>query len=156
MAVAALLHAAIIIGDGLLASHAKTTTLWVEAAPIVSAKTKASAPALSSTQLIAGAASGGSASGSGAIEAEVANGPLRVEYPRLSREKGEEGTVEWEVEVKAIGTADSPRLLRSSGYSRLDEAARTAILASVFRPAMQGGKAVDSRKRIAFEFRLEN
>ncbi len=43
-------------------------------------------------------------------------------YPQKSRAAGEEGTVEYRVDVNADGELRSCEIIKSSGYSRLDQA----------------------------------
>ena len=75
-------------------------------------------------------------------------------YPRYSRRHGEEGTLVISVDIRADGRAERIEVIRPSGYSRLDRAALDAVGRARFLPAMRGGKAVNSTKRIAFTFRL--
>lgn len=48
-------------------------------------------------------------------------------YPALSEENGEEGPVVMELHI-AEGKVDTAKIVKSSGYSRLDNAARRAVL----------------------------
>ena len=48
-------------------------------------------------------------------------------YPALSAENGEEGSVVMELHI-AGGKVDTAKIVKSSGYSRLDNAARRAVL----------------------------
>ena len=49
------------------------------------------------------------------------------EYPERSRENGEEGTVMLRVGVSAAGRASEVTVAASSGYPRLDRAAKAAV-----------------------------
>jgi protein TonB len=75
-------------------------------------------------------------------------------YPRISRRRGEEGTVTLTIQVRADGTAGQIRIVESSGHRRLDEAAVKAAEKAVFTPAMQLGRAVDSETELSFTFQL--
>lgn len=75
-------------------------------------------------------------------------------YPRLSRERGEQGPVVLETEVLASGRCGSIRVLRSSGYRRLDEAATSAIAQWRFEPARRAGQPVTVWVEIPVTFQL--
>ena len=76
----------------------------------------------------------------------------KPEYPRRSRELGEEGTVVLLVEVFADRRPVEIKIISSSGYPRLDKAAVKAIESAVL--ALPSGKAF-LHKKISFNFRLE-
>lgn len=63
----------------------------------------------------------------------------RPEYPRLSRRMGEQGRVVLRVLIETNGTAARAELASSSGFERLDEAARLAVLRWRFVPGKRGG-----------------
>jgi periplasmic protein TonB len=88
------------------------------------------------------------------FEAAYLNNP-RPAYPAMSRRLGEEGRVEVEVQVQADGTPSRVSLKRSSGYSRLDEAALDAIKRWKFIPAKRGGEAVAASVIVPMPFVLE-
>jgi len=73
----------------------------------------------------------------------------------MSRRLGEEGRVEVEVQVQADGTPSKVSLKRSSGYSRLDEAALDAIKRWKFVPAKRAGEAVAASVIVPMPFVLE-
>ena len=75
-------------------------------------------------------------------------------YPRASRLRGEEGVVRLEALVDRTGSVAEVRVCASSGYSRLDEAAATALGSAKFEPATSGGTAVVSRVSMPFIFKL--
>jgi protein TonB len=75
-------------------------------------------------------------------------------YPRLARERGQEGTVLLEVEVLASGRCGTVRVLASSGHDLLDEAARRAIGGWVFRPARRWQQPIAFWVEIPITFRL--
>ncbi len=91
----------------------------------------------------------------GLVTAPVAaedNPPPR--YPRLSRRRGEEGTVVLDVDVDPEGTVRSLRVSRTSGFERLDEAAREAVAGWIFTPAQAGGVAVGHTTEVRVRFQL--
>jgi protein TonB len=77
-------------------------------------------------------------------------------YPRLSRQLGEEGTALLKVEVGPDGRALQVRLLSSTGYSRLDEAAITTVERWRFVAATRNGQAVASWVLVPIKFRIIN
>lgn len=79
---------------------------------------------------------------------------VRPVYPRISRRRGEEGTVTLSVDVSASGRAGRVEIIRSSGHPRLDQAACTAVSDTSFTPAQQLGRAVDSTVELSFTFTL--
>jgi protein TonB len=76
-------------------------------------------------------------------------------YPRLSRRLAEQGTVELRLRVLADGTVGEIVVTRSSGFERLDEAAREGVRVWRFRPATSDGVAVDSDFVHRVTFRIE-
>jgi len=76
-------------------------------------------------------------------EAQPVNS-ISATYPRSSQRRGEEGTVLLSIEVLASGKAGKVKILKSSGYRRLDAAAVNAAKKTSYTPAMQFGRTVDS------------
>jgi protein TonB len=91
---------------------------------------------------------------SGVRSAASVQSLVKPTYPRLSRERGEEGTVVLAAVVRADGRVDQVRIVRSSGYARLDRAAMDALAQARFVPACADGNPVDSCREIPFTFRL--
>jgi len=69
-------------------------------------------------------------------------GNAKPEYPRVSRQLGEQGRVVLNIQVQSDGTLGQVEVKTSSGYRRLDDAAVTAVKTWKFVPAHQGGVAV--------------
>lgn len=84
----------------------------------------------------------------------LADGTVRIVYPALSRRLGEEGVVMLRIRVEADGSISVADLLRSSGFARLDEAARRGVLAGRMRPATRGGEAIAMDFRLPVQFLL--
>jgi len=88
--------------------------------------------------------------------AEVLTGPLPV-YPELLRQAGVQGKVVLEAVVDTTGRVLAPSitvvLATDPGFVA---PARQALLATLFRPTMIGGKAVRTRVRIPYEFAIRN
>lgn len=89
------------------------------------------------------------------FDADYLQNPKPV-YPAMSRRQGEEGKVVLRVRVSAQGTSLSVEIKQSSGYTRLDEAARAAVEKWRFVPARQGADAVDSSVLVPLNFTLDN
>lgn len=69
------------------------------------------------------------------------NNPKPV-YPAVSRRLKEEGTVVLEVFIQADGSVGELRVKRSSGFTRLDEAALAAVRRWKYLPARRGSEAL--------------
>jgi periplasmic protein TonB len=92
----------------------------------------------------------------GAIQAQpddLHNEP--PEYPEESRIAREQGMVILQVEVAATGEPASVSILKSSGYFRLDQAARRAVQNWKFHPAMTAGIPVSSEADVPVHFKLQ-
>jgi len=88
-----------------------------------------------------------------------ASGPRLLEspaprYPPASIRAGEEGTVLCRIHVGEDGGVSEVEIVESSGHSRLDQAAREALLRWRFAPRMEGGRAVSSTVLHPVEFVL--
>lgn len=84
----------------------------------------------------------------------LADGTIRVVYPALSRRLGEEGVVVLRIRVEADGRISAAAVLQSSGFPRLDEAARRGALGGRMRPAMRGDTPVAMSFRLPVQFVL--
>lgn len=73
-------------------------------------------------------------------------------YPNESSRRRERGTVVLRVLVDAAGRPAQIVLERSSGYSRLDDAARSAVQKALFRPYEVNGIAQPAQVLIPIEF----
>lgn len=90
----------------------------------------------------------------GIITEAVAAGAFHPAYPRISKRRGEEGTVTLSVRVLRDGSVAQADILESSGYRRLDEAAVKGALQTTFTPALRLGRPVESTTRLSYTFRL--
>ena len=75
-------------------------------------------------------------------------------YPIESRENEEEGTVILKVLVAANGKAKQVSILKSSGFLRLDNAAKNHVLNSVFRAKLKNGESIEEWVELPIKFRL--
>ncbi len=79
----------------------------------------------------------------------------KPEYPSASRRLEEEGTVHLRFLVGADGKVIQSEVEKSSGYRRLDEAARAGLAKCQFRPATVDGKPEQAWASMRYTWRLE-
>ncbi|MCQ4145618.1 energy transducer TonB [Vogesella sp. AC12] len=116
------------------------------------------APAAAGAASPPGVANGSTAAGSektGESRAVRVRFSPKPPYPALSRELGEEGVVLLRISVSAGGQFEQVQLLRSSGFIRLDRAARDGVRSWRFDAAWQGGQPVADSIDIPVRFRLD-
>jgi len=77
-------------------------------------------------------------------------------YPGLSKRFHEQGRVVLRVLVRANGTAAQVQVRTSSGFARLDDAARNAVLRWKFLPAKRGAEPIEEWVLIPVAFRLDS
>lgn len=87
--------------------------------------------------------------------ARLMKGCRLPQYPKRSEDKGEEGTVVLRFLVGTDGNVQSAQLVKSSGFERLDTAAREAFMKCKFTPGTIDGAAVASWVRQPFTWRLK-
>lgn len=75
-------------------------------------------------------------------------------YPRISKRRGEEGTVRLHVKVSPLGQATLVQIKKSSGFKRLDKAARRTVTHWRFVPAQQAGKPISAWVIVPIVFKL--
>ena len=76
-------------------------------------------------------------------------------YPKISRIRGEIGRVGVSVSIDSKGSVDTAKVVVSSGYERLDKAAKEASLKASFSPAIKNGVQVASDQVIYYQFELK-
>lgn len=81
-------------------------------------------------------------------------GKIEPTYPPVSRRLGEQGEAVFLLAINPDGTVASAELERSSGFDRLDSAARAALLTASFHVSASATAAIPVRKRYRVEFRL--
>ena len=79
----------------------------------------------------------------------------KPEYPPASRRANETGTVLLSFLIDESGKIVESKVERSSGYRRLDEAARAGLELCKFRPATVDGKPTRAWARIEYVWTLE-
>lgn len=88
------------------------------------------------------------------FDADYLHNPKPV-YPVFSRRMNEEGKVQLRVRVSADGGALEVEIKQSSGFPRLDAAARDAVSRWRFVPARRGDEAVESWVGVPIVFKLD-
>lgn len=78
------------------------------------------------------------------------------EYPAAARRMGEEGQVVMRVLVNERGRPERTEVQTSSGSSRLDDAARRAVLRAVFKPHIEDGRPIAVFAVIPIRFQLDS
>ena len=79
----------------------------------------------------------------------------KPDYPSASRRMEEEGTVTLKFLIGADGKVLQADIEKSSGFTRLDDAARNALSKCQFRPGTVDGKPEQSWASIKYTWRLE-
>lgn len=77
-------------------------------------------------------------------------------YPTEALENGEEGTTRVEIVVEPDGRVSSTKIVKSSGFKRLDETALKAAQAGNIKPKSINGQPVRSRFVAPFTFKMSN
>jgi len=78
--------------------------------------------------------------------------PPRPLYPAESRRSGEQGLVVLRVLIDEAGHVAKIEVQRSSGFTRLDEAARKAVERAQFRPYIENGVPRQALALVPIEF----
>jgi protein TonB len=87
---------------------------------------------------------------------EVLSGPLPM-YPELLRQAGMHGRVVLEAVIDTSGhVLPASIVVIRSTHPGFVPAARQALLATLFRPAMVGGRAVSMRVQIPYDFAIRS
>ena len=76
-------------------------------------------------------------------------------YPEESRAAHEQGIVLLQVDVSAAGEPNHVAILKSSGFFRLDQAARHAVEHWKFHPALRAGIPISSEATVPVHFTLQ-
>jgi len=84
-----------------------------------------------------------------------ARGCEKPPYPAASLRANERGIVRLNFLIDVDGRVLQSKVERSSGYSRLDEAARVALGACRFRPATVDGRPERAWARIDYDWKIE-
>lgn len=79
----------------------------------------------------------------------------RPDYPAQSKRLGEEGKVVLRVLVNQQGMAERIEVQKSSGFARLDDAARQAVQQARFKPHLEDGRPEAVFAIVPITFRLD-
>jgi len=81
--------------------------------------------------------------------------PPQPAYPPLSRRAGESGQVLLRILVNQAGRPEKVEVQKSSGYTRLDDAARAAAMRARFKPHRENGSAVAVYALVPVNFSIQ-
>lgn len=84
-----------------------------------------------------------------------ANDCDKPEYPAASLQAGEAGVVRLQFLIGIDGKVLESKIIRTSGYRRLDEVARKALELCKFKPAMVDGRPEQSWASLEYAWTLE-
>jgi periplasmic protein TonB len=76
-------------------------------------------------------------------------------YPPSSKRMGEEGKVTLRILVNEKGRPEKVEIQKSSGFSRLDDAAKQAAMSAVFKPYMEDGRPVSVYAIVPINFSIQ-
>lgn len=79
----------------------------------------------------------------------------RPTYPEPAHSRKQEGTVTLRFLVGSDGKVRDARLVKSSGYPALDEAAAVGLSKCSFNPAVKDGKPVDAWTAVQYVWKAE-
>lgn len=88
-------------------------------------------------------------------KASLNSGCARPSYPAESIEMEEEGQVTLGFQIDIDGHVVESKILKSSGFTRLDDAARVAFSKCEFTPATLDGVAEKSLATVPFEWKIK-
>lgn len=77
------------------------------------------------------------------------------EYPRIAKRMGEEGRVVLRVLVNEKGRTERVEVQKTSGSTRLDEAAQQALMRTLFKPHTEDGRPVAVFAIVPITFNLD-
>lgn len=81
---------------------------------------------------------------------------ITPDYPALSKRRGETGTAYVTFVIGPTGKVESISLKKSSGFSRLDDAAIAAAHASSCKPYLENGQAIRATATQPYNFNLND
>lgn len=86
----------------------------------------------------------------------VRSQPSKPAYPPMLKAQGVEGAVLVRVDITAVGRVSKVVVLKTSGHTAFDEAARKAAMAERFTPAQRDGRPVPFTLSYHYRFRIED
>lgn len=80
----------------------------------------------------------------------------RPKYPLISRRNKEEGTIIFMIFIDNKGIMQNYKIIKSSGYKRLDKQAEKSVKNARFQPALKDNKPVNSNFELKITFSLKD
>lgn len=77
-------------------------------------------------------------------------------YPLISRRNKEEGTVVFNIYIDSKGDMLNYKIIKSSGYKRLDKQAEISLKSAKFQPALNNGEPISSEFELKITFSLKD
>lgn len=93
--------------------------------------------------------------GENVVMPHLLSNPDPIVYPRWAVRQGWEGQINIAIEILTDGTVGRTKIMQSTGYRMLDDAAHKAVKSWRFQPAMENGKAVVTCIQIPVRFQLD-
>ncbi len=118
-------------------------------------------PAAGATQATPAGQNPGRGSGEAGSQEAASRRPARVlqaprpDYPVISRDLGEQGVVMLRLAIDADGKLLRAELQKSSGFTRLDKAARDSVARWQFQAALENGQPVAAQLVLPVRFSLD-
>ncbi|MCC7134859.1 MAG: energy transducer TonB [Nitrosomonas sp.] len=141
-----------------LVAKAPATTQQDVVAPVMPVEESPPAPAETVPQTVAAARPAQMPAGPVTLSTELSVScpeMARPPYPALSRRLGEEGKLTLQVELDESGKITQTKIVKSSGYSRLDSAAVATVKTWRCRPATRDGQPVRTVALQPFNFVIQ-
>jgi protein TonB len=82
------------------------------------------------------------------------NSCAKPQYPHADVQAGHQGKVKLGFLVDENGRVKESKVMASSGFATLDEAARSALAQCSFQPALKNGKAVQQWAKVQYVWTL--
>lgn len=110
---------------------------------------------------VGGSLQDGTIGGNGTARNKIRKKPVKIYdikpiYPEEARHKGWEGHVRLEVPLDKYGKLGLIKIIQSSGYKIMDDAAVQAVKQWQYLPATENGNPIDWTLRISVPFKLED
>lgn len=138
-----------------------TATAPVPVAVPLSVSPVPALPAGAAAPLTPGGQSRGRGGGEAGSQEAASSRPARVlqaprpDYPVISRDLGEQGVVMLRLAIDADGKLLRTELQKSSGFTRLDKAARDSVARWQFQAALENGRPVAAQLVLPVRFSLD-
>ncbi len=81
---------------------------------------------------------------------------FQKEYPLKAKVLGQEGDVVVDLSIDAVGNITEINLIKSCGFTELDNSAIKTLSTAKFAPATINGKSTSSTKRLTLSYRINS